>query len=124
MKEEPLKDWDYNPKYQQSPVDHFAVDRLPPCSRKRAILVAIFLGFWGVQFFYLRRPGLGWIALAFCKLGIALGLALALIANQLEWGLLVGIVGPVVAEGMGILTAIGLLMGKINTDGRNKPLTH
>ena len=53
---EPLEGWPYKSDFQQSPVDHFSIDRLPALSRRKAMLLCPFLGIWGVQSFYLRRP--------------------------------------------------------------------
>ena len=121
-KDEPLSDWSHNPAYQQSPVDHFSPDRLPACSRRRAMLLALFLGFWGVQRFYLRKPGLGWLALVLCKGGIALGLILMLVLDAWDVGLGVLILGPVLAEAIGIADAMALTSGRMATDGVGKPL--
>ncbi|MDG1806396.1 MAG: hypothetical protein P8I27_00740 [Pirellulaceae bacterium] len=121
-KQEPLQNWEHNPAYQQSPVDHFAADRLPQCSRKQAILLGLFLGFWGVQFFYLRHPGWGWLAVVVCKVPILLGLILAFFAGQPQLGLAIGIGGPVVAELAGMVTSIALQTGQINSDGKGNSL--
>lgn len=120
--DESLADWSHNPAYQQSPVDHFAPDRLPACSRRRAILLGLFLGLWGVQRFYLRKPGLGWVALVLCKGGIALGLVLMLVLDAWDVGLGVLILGPALAEAIGIADALGLASGRTATDGVGKPL--
>lgn len=121
-KDEPLSDWSHNPAYQQSPVDHFSPDRLPACSRRRAMLLALFLGFWGVQRFYLRKPGLGWLALVSCKGGIALGLVSIFALDAPGIGLVPLILGPLLAESIGILDAIALASGRMATDGVGKPL--
>ncbi len=121
-KQEPLQNWEHNPEYQQSPVDHFAAERLPQCSRKQAILLSLFLGFWGVQFFYLRYPGWGWLAVVVCKVPILLGLILAFFFFFPHLGLAIGIGGPVVAELAGIVTSIALQTGQINSDGKGNSL--
>ena len=120
--QETLQDWEHNPEYQQSPVDHFADDRLPQCSRRRAVLLGFFLGFWGVQFFYLRHPGWGWAAVVVCKAAILIGLLLALLAGQFQLGLAIGILGPALAEVSGVFTSLALLSGRANRDGKGVSL--
>lgn len=121
-KDEPLSDWSHNPAYQQSPVDHFSADRLPACSRRRAMLLGLFLGCWGVQRFYLRRPALGWLALVLCKGGMAVGLVSIFALDAPGIGLVPLILGPLLAESIGILDAIALASGRMATDGVGKPL--
>ena len=120
--DESLADWEHNPSFQQSPVDHFAPSRLPDCSRRRATLLAIFLGFWGIQRFYLRRPALGWVALVSCKGGLGFGLLLWFLMGDPIPGIHLLIGGPVIAELIGIADAVALQSGTMTTDGVGKPL--
>jgi TM2 domain-containing membrane protein YozV len=120
--DEPLKDWSYNPAYQQSPVDHFSAERLPACSRKRAMLLALFLGMWGIQRFYLRRPTLGWVSLVVCKAGIGLGLIAWFLMGDFVLGLSFTVAGALIAEIIGIADAIALQSGRMSVDGVGKPL--
>ena len=120
--DETLTDWAHNPAYQQSPVDHFSAARLPACSRSRAIAISVFLGFWGVQRFYLRRPAMGWLSLVVCKVGLLIGLLLLFFTQAQGLGLFIAIAGPTVAELIGLADAISLGAGWTSTDGKGKPL--
>ena len=121
-KDEPLDDWSYNPAYQQSPVDHFSAERLPACSRRRAALLGLFLGMWGVQRFYLRRPTLGWVSLVLCKGGIGLGLIAWFLMGEFVLGLSLVAAGALIAEIICIADAFALVSGRMSVDGVGKPL--
>ncbi len=120
--DEALDNWEHNPSFQQSPVDHFAPSRLPACSKRRATLLGIFLGFWGVQRFYLRRPALGWLALVLCKGGLLAGFLIWFLGGAVVPGLVLVIGGPVLAEVIGLADAMSLQSGRMSTDGVGKPL--
>lgn len=122
QRDETLADWEHNPSFQQSPVDHFAPSRLPSCSKRRATLLAIFLGIWGVQRFYLRRPALGWVALVLCKGGLGIGLLAMFVGGDPVTGIVFIVGGPVSAELIGVVDAIKLQSGSLSTDGAGKPL--
>ena len=120
--DENLEDWAHNPAFQQSPVDHFSTERIPACSRKRAMLLGLFLGAWGIQRFYLRMPALGWLAIVVCKLGIVLGLLMMFVMQQWGIGLVFLVLGPLLAEAIGVFDAVSLATGSMKVDGRGKPL--
>ena len=118
---ESISDWPYKSNYQQSPVDHFSVDRLPSRSRKKAMLLALFLGIWGVQRLYLRKPALGWICFIWTKIGVIGGIVL-LVFGFVPTGLVLLIGFPLMSWLVGVGDLIALSGGMIQTDGLGKPL--
>ena len=120
-KVEPISDWPYKSKYQQAPVDHFSVDRLPTRSRKKAMLLALFLGIWGVQRLYLRKPALGWICFVWTKIGVIGGILL-LLFGFVPAGLTLLIGFPLMSWLVGVGDLIALSAGMMKTDGLGKPL--
>lgn len=118
---EPLEGWPYKSNFQQAPVDHFSKERLPVRSRRKAIGLALGLGLWGVQRFYLRRPALGVVAFALTKIGLILGVILFFFGFWLPGAIvLVGL--GLISILIGIVDAIALASGAIKTDGLGKPL--
>lgn len=118
---EPISDWPYKSRYQQSPVDHFSVDRLPSRSRRKAMLLSFFLGLWGVQRMYLRRPALGWFCFVWTKVGVLGGILLVLF-GLVPAGLVLLIGFPLISWLIGIGDLVALAAGLIRTDGLGKPL--
>lgn len=118
---EKLSGWPYKSNYQQSPVDHFSVDRLPARSRKKAMVLALFLGIWGVQRLYLRKPALGWICFIWTKIGVIGGILL-LAFGFLPAGLVLIIGFPLMSWLVGVGDLVALSTGLIRIDGIGKPL--
>lgn len=118
---EELSDWPYKSKFQQAPVDHFSLDRLPARSRRKAMLFALVLGFDGFQRFYLRRPALGWICVIWSKIGIFGGLIL-LFLGLWPAGLVLLIGFPLLSWLVGLGDLVALATGNMQTDGMGKPL--
>ena len=86
------------------------------------MLLALFLGMWGIQRFYLRRPTLGWVSLVLCKAGIGLGLIAWFLMGDFVLGLSFTVAGALIAETIGIADAIALQSGRMSVDGVGKPL--
>ena len=118
---EPLDGWPYKSDFQQSPVDHFSIDRLPARSRRKAMLLCPFLGIWGVQSFYLRRPAAGWSCFVMTKVGVIAGLLL-LAFGEPRAGLVLLIGLPLLSWLFALWTLLRLGSGAITSDGMGKPL--
>ncbi|MAJ47299.1 MAG: hypothetical protein CBC35_08630 [Planctomycetes bacterium TMED75] len=118
---EQLSGWPYKSRYQQAPVDHFSVDRLPSRSRKTAMLLAVFLGIWGVQRLYLRRPLVGWICFIWSKIGVIGGLVL-LLFGLVPAGLILLIAFPFISWLVAVGDLVALASGAVRVDGLGKPL--
>ena len=85
------------------------------------MLLALFLGIWGVQRMYLRKPAIGWFCFVWTKVGVLGGLLL-LAFGVVPAGLFMLVGFPLTSWFLGMGDLMALAAGITRTDGLGKPL--